>query len=95
MDPTFGYSYHGMKHLMRDLPPQAPVDEQPQEQALDEAEERRQPDTQWTVYSMDVGTLDHLYSRLNKAEVCFDLFPIEILGIATPPNLFSFFSPRC
>ena len=41
---------------MTDLPPQVPVNEQPQEQALDEP--RRQPDSDWTVYSMDVRTLN-------------------------------------
>jgi len=43
---------------MKELPPQAIVNEQPQEQVLDEPQ-GRQPDTNWTVYSMDAtrGTL--------------------------------------
>ena len=65
MDQDFGYSYSGMKHLMRDVPPQAPVNEQPQEQATGEAEGRqRESGTDWTVYSMDVGRLYSLYMHL-------------------------------
>ena len=54
MDPN---AYRGMNSFMRDLPPQVPVNEQPQEQALDEPQ-GRQPDSDWTVYSIDVRTLN-------------------------------------
>ena len=49
MDPT---AYRGMNSFMRDLPPQVPVNDQPQEQAPGEQE--RLPGSDWTVYSMDV-----------------------------------------
>jgi hypothetical protein len=48
---------------MKDLPPQATVDERPQEQALNETSGQSRPaDTNWTVYSMNVsrGNLDQL-----------------------------------
>jgi hypothetical protein len=46
---------------MRDLPPQVPVNEQPQEQALDEGQH---PDSDWTVYSMDVRYLASIYTSI-------------------------------
>jgi hypothetical protein len=73
MDPNFGYAYSGMKHIMGDLPPQAPVNEHSKKQAL-EAEEQRLPDTEWTVYSMDVGRLDHLYIPSLSSNLCFVCF---------------------
>lgn len=59
MDPD---AYRGMHSFMRDLPPQVPVNEQSQEQALDE--QGRQPGSDWTVYSMDVRNFGsiHVYN---------------------------------
>jgi hypothetical protein len=76
MDQNFEYSYSGMKHVTGGFPPQPPVNEQPQEQAIDEAEgHQREPDTDWTVYSMDVGRQDSLYmSKLNETKKCFGSF---------------------
>lgn len=46
---------------MRDLPRQIPVNEQPpQEQVLGEEQERKQPHSDWTVYSMDVCITTYL-----------------------------------
>ena len=60
MDPSFAFSYSGMEQFTEDLPPQAPIYEQPQEQLLDADESLRQPNTEWTVYSMDVSLLDQI-----------------------------------